>query len=570
MTFRWFFFWFWMSAAAAAAVPARTTVRVQVWSLERDRAVVVAPVGAGATARLCAGCAAERLVEGTARAEGSGLAWTDGKAVRRVAEMELAGGVRLKAHGETVTLSGPVRLRAVNGVVEVVATLPVERYVEMVVAAESGAEDGEESRKALAVVARSYAMDRTQRHAGFDVCDSTHCQRVRWRTTAEAHAATLGTAGESLWWNGGRMGAYFHQNCGGRTAAAGEIWPGHAGYGGQEGLVSRTDPYCVRVGGGGWSTEISLSELTGALAAAGLARPGWKTLRVVKRSASGRAAVVEAGGARISGENFRLAVGRALGWNRIKSDWFEVGAAGSGFVFHGRGTGHGVGLCQVGAAEMGCEGKDYREILAQYFPGARVADETSGRAWQRIVARGFALETTDAGDGQFVTELGRALETAESRSGLRARGTVEVRAYATTESFRGATLAPGWVAAFTEGDRIALQPLRVLAGRKLLVKIALHELLHVLVEEQAGAGAPLWLREGLVEVWAGAGGGERPSMTLEEANRGLAGARTEVESEVAHRAVGWYAGELLRRYGRGQVMEWLRVGIPRGVAMGLR
>jgi hypothetical protein len=66
------------------------------------------------------------------------------------------------------------------------------------------------------------------------------------------------------------------------------------------------------------------------------------------------------------------------------------------------------------------------------------------------------------------------------------------------------------------------------------------------------------------------GGGERPSMTLEAANRGLAGARTEAESEAAHRAAGWYAGELLRRYGRGKVMEWLRVGIPQGVGMGLR
>ena len=39
-------------------------------------------------------------------------------------------------------------------------------------------------------------------------------------------------------------------------------------------------------------------------------------------------------------------------------------------TLHGAGWGHGVGLCQIGAAVMGARGYNYRQILEHYFPGA--------------------------------------------------------------------------------------------------------------------------------------------------------------------------------------------------------
>jgi stage II sporulation protein D len=554
--------------AAQAAEPARTTLRVGVWSLWHDRELAVEPLGPASTIRLCATCAAAPLTEATVKAEPGGLGWRAGKLGKATEEIDLPEGARLRAHGETLALVYPVRLRCVQGALQIVATVPVERYVELAVAAESGAADSEESRKALAVVARSYALDRTVRHAGFDLCDSTHCQWVRWRVTPEAHQAALATAGASLWFKGVRMSAVFHQNCGGRTAAASEIWPASPA---QQGMVSRADPYCQRTGSADWTAQLSLHDLTAALAAAGLAQPGWRTLRVAERTASGRTAAVVAGNARIPAEQFRLAVGRALGWNQIRSDWFEVAAAGDGFVFHGRGSGHGVGLCQAGAAEMAREGISFTEILARYFPAAQIADVATGHPWQRINAKGFFLETTEQADAQFVPALSQALAMAESRSGLHARAPLGLRTYRSTPAFRDATLAPGWVAAFTEGDRIALQPLRVLAARKLLASVAEHEFLHALVEEQATSATPLWLREGLVEAFAGeAARGVRPAMTLEQATSALAHARTEKESEAAHRAAGWYAAQLLKQYGRGQMQDWLRKGPPQPVVDALR
>jgi SpoIID/LytB domain protein len=45
---------------------------------------------------------------------------------------------------------------------------------------------------------------------------------------------------------------------------------------------------------------------------------------------------------------------------------------GDRFVLHGRGWGHGVGLCQIGAAVMGEQGKTYDEILLFYYRGAQI------------------------------------------------------------------------------------------------------------------------------------------------------------------------------------------------------
>jgi stage II sporulation protein D len=336
-------------------------------------------------------------------------------------------------------------------------------------------------------------------------------------------------------------------------------------------LVSRADSYCQRAGSSEWSATLTRAELTQALAATGLAAPGWMSLTVAKRGESGRATVLLVGSAEIPAESFRLAVGRALGWNRIRSNWFEVAPQGDGFLFHGRGSGHGVGLCQAGSAEMAREGRGYREILAQYFPGATLGEETTGANWQSLSGQGFALETSEAADAAFLPILAHALAEAESRSGLSPDGTITVRAYRSTPAFRDATLAPGWVAAFAEGDQIAVQPLRTLATRKLLAGTLRHEFLHALVEARATAQTPLWLREGLVEAWSGNALRERkPALTPEQIEQKLAHSTSEAESEAAHRAAGWYAQQLLDRFGREQIVGWLRSGVPQSALAALR
>jgi stage II sporulation protein D len=572
------------SASAAPQVDratARETLRVGMWTLWHDREVVLRPAEPDhkITLRSCSRCATIALTgKVTVRADGNALALTAAGKSSNAPLIFLAEAVTLTAHGETVALHDPVTITARNGAMVIVVTLPVERYVERVVASESGAADSAESMKALAIVVRTFALHEGHGHADYDLCDSTHCQLLHWggngSRVAAAHTATLATAGETLWFHGQRALAYFGNDCGGRTASPTEIWPNArpVSY-----LPSQPDRFCIADGGREWASEITRAELSAALAAHGLAKPGWQNFTVSRRGESGRAVTLKIDEAEIGADEFRLAVGESLGWNRIPSTWFEVSRQGNGYAFHGRGWGHGVGLCQKGAAAMAQQGRSTQEILAQYFPGTQLADEATGREWSKFAGDGFVLESLDADDAKYITDLNRARAEATERSGLHATAPSTVRAFASTPAFREATLNPGWVAAFTEGDWIGTQPLRSLAGRRLLADTMRHEFLHALAEQQAGPHAPLWLREGLVEFWSdpnqGANSSNRgrpsPSLTIDATDAALAHSTGEAQSETAHRAAESYAAQLLAHYGRTQVLEWLRSGIPDGVVAGL-
>src|SRR4030095_14326430 len=78
---------------------------------------------------------------------------------------------------------------------------------------------------------------------------------------------------------------------------------------------------------------------------------------------------------RIRGEKKALVIGkeleirRALSRSHLYSSAFDVERDGALFVLKGKGWGHGVGLCQIGAAVMASRGKSYQEILKHYYPG---------------------------------------------------------------------------------------------------------------------------------------------------------------------------------------------------------
>ena len=68
-----------------------------------------------------------------------------------------------------------------------------------------------------------------------------------------------------------------------------------------------------------------------------------------------------------------LKIRRALSTSHLKSSAFEVERDPAGaWILRGRGWGHGVGLCQIGAAVMADRGYDYRSILKHYYPGTDV------------------------------------------------------------------------------------------------------------------------------------------------------------------------------------------------------
>jgi len=248
-----------------------------------------------------------------------------------------------------------------------VLDLRLEDYVAGVVAGEMPPGFPLEARKAQAVAARSYALTRKLEAQAsgkpWDIGDSVLAQAYRGRDSPEARSAAEATAGEVLVKGMEPVEAYFHAACGGRTesgqAALGKDLP----Y-----LASVECGYCDDAPGVRWRREFGAAEL-GRLA--GLAGPA-DAVRVVARTASGRAERVEIGrGDRVqslSAADLR----QRLGFSRLPSLAFEVVPAPGGFAFEGRGLGHGAGMCQYGAAGMARAGKGYREILAHYYPGTEV------------------------------------------------------------------------------------------------------------------------------------------------------------------------------------------------------
>ena len=82
---------------------------------------------------------------------------------------------------------------------------------------------------------------------------------------------------------------------------------------------------------------------------------------------------VALGGHLVGGEAFARALDGRLGHRTIRSARFTARTTPSGVQFEGTGIGHGVGLCQVGAARRAGAGASYQQILAHYFPHARVS-----------------------------------------------------------------------------------------------------------------------------------------------------------------------------------------------------
>jgi stage II sporulation protein D len=253
-----------------------------------------------------------------------------------------------------------------------VTTLPLETYVARVLAGEAARESPPAALEALAITVRTFALGNPGRHRakGFDVCDQTHCQVVRNATPATMHAAHV-TAGQVLLSRAAIASVFYSASCGGRTEIPSAVWPGAAD---PPYLPSHDDDACG--GEPAWRAELTSADLTRALQAAGFSGRALRDIRVAARNASGRVARMRISGLKpdqISGQALRVAVGRSLGWQFIKSAVFDIRKIGHRYEFTGRGSGHGVGLCVIGSAKLAAEGKTAADILGRYFPGLAIS-----------------------------------------------------------------------------------------------------------------------------------------------------------------------------------------------------
>ena len=440
-----------------------------------------------------------------------------------------------------------------------IITMPAEEYVAGVLAGEASLFKTDDALKAMAVAARTYAAyTRSPHHSeGYDFCSTTHCQRFDL-DGIDTHLRNIAaaTAGELLWFQGKPAFALYSRDCGGIIEKGKNL-----SY-----LPMKTDPYCTRNAGLHWTWTADPRQIVGALRAAGLKTPDLLVhIAVLDRTSSNRLQTIALDGIPISESSFRFAIGRTLGWNLIKSDQYEVQSIGGRLVFRGTGQGHGVGLCQDGADEMGREGFDYKKILAFYFPGAVVSRLGSGLDWTRLGGENVALYTTNPqADYPLLPLAERVLRSVEARLHLTAAAPIDIYAYPDLDTFRNATGEPGWVAAHSKGARIDLQPERVLASRGVLAETLEHEFFHVVIEGAATPSLPLWFREGLVEFLAAPTRSGLAS-TGAFADKRLRQREDEQIARAAYRQSAERVASLVSRYGEPTVFSWVKRGLPADV-----
>ncbi len=561
------------NASTQSGFPA--VVRVRLWYLHPSQELKLQANAGQAKFRKCATCADGSLTTLALRAVGSRI--QVGGIKDLVTEVRISGAYQATTTSAAMIRADfPLEVRASEGHLLVTASMPMEEYIAGVLAGETGNFKSDEALKAMAVAARTYALHFGSRHAvdGFDFCDSTHCQNLRVAdVTPRLRQLADATAGEVLWYDGEPAATYYHANCGGTTEDGSYILGNdeqRAPY-----LKQHSDTYCLRSGTNQWRSEVSKPELQRALAAEGVVVPGQlRSVAVLHRTASGRVEFLAVTGSHsitVPGLTFRQAVGRNIGWDRLKSNWYEVRVEGERIAFHGRGSGHGVGLCQVGAEGMGEEGKSYGEILSFYYPGAKLGVSAQGTRWQQLQSEDIELLTTRLERDRALLPLAaRMMHEAEESTGLLYNGAAKLKVYPTVAAFRDATGEPGWVAASTRGRTIRLQPTEVLRDAGALESTLRHELLHILVESYAKAGTPLWYREGLVLYLAQPNAEPRGSATFDSVaalEKALRAPASQHQLREAYADARSRLAKMAREHGKEPLVDWLQNGMPAQVAV---
>jgi stage II sporulation protein D len=265
----------------------------------------------------------------------------------------------------------------------------LEGYVVGVVAAEMPASFALEALKAQAVAARTYALQRLQvsdprvkaLHPEADLSSdpavnqawiSTEEMKKRWgkwnyaQHLEKIRKAVEETKGQVLIYHSQLIDPLYHASCGGeKTENSGEVWQFNVPYlqgvsctGHQDRHQSTTQFFTLE------ACDDLLGTNLRALPASKL-QQAKEVFQVTEKSSTGRIKKITLGGKDFSGAELRAQL-------NLPSTRFTCQTAKEGVQFICNGYGHGVGMCQYGAADMAAAGKDYKEILRHYYTGVQI------------------------------------------------------------------------------------------------------------------------------------------------------------------------------------------------------
>jgi stage II sporulation protein D len=273
---------------------------------------------------------------------------------------------------------------------DVINKISLESYLSTLLSKEMNSGWPLEVLKAQAVAARTYALYKikskerrkklgTGKDDYYDI-ESSEKHQVSgnfFDSTKETEKATDQTNGEVLIGPKGNMSPiFFHAKCGGRTLRPDQVWShGVAGY---EGVDC---PFCKKRGINkipNWSKKISRARFLNFLK--------WFDKEVSKKSEEKdyKKISFKVAPDRIDKSNLRLyrdgsvvvfdksLLRRYFGRQILPSNRFKVSMRRSALVIAGKGSGHGVGMCQLGALQMANLGENYKDILKHYFPNHKL------------------------------------------------------------------------------------------------------------------------------------------------------------------------------------------------------
>lgn len=387
--------------------------------IKKTAEVAEISAGAGATQLVLRplGVGRAEMVEGplTVRSSAGGLSIAVGAEPTRpfgagvdVEILAVSGGeadssAPLKVDG--VTYPGLIRLRARSDDspdrFDVIATMSIEEYLPGVVVKEMYPNWPAEAFKVQAVCSRSYALHERERSRAtgklFDVESSTLDQVYGGATAnSAAKAAVEETRGVVLMYAGKVLRAYYSSTCGGRSASAADIFPTSAGF--EFNLAAplqakEREAYCEKSPWYRWDVVRPADDLSLRMKAWGkhagksvknaarIESVEAVTMNVADRPA--RYLIKDSKGAtfELNAEELRLSCNftpegqpAITKETRVNSGDVLVEVTGATARLRGRGFGHGVGMCQWCAKAMTERDKDWKTILAGFYPGANLKE----------------------------------------------------------------------------------------------------------------------------------------------------------------------------------------------------
>jgi len=253
------------------------------------------------------------------------------------------------------------------GKMQTINIVDIDKYLAGVVESEGGLKAFPEYYKTQTILCRTYTLNHLDKHIeeDFNLCDGTHCQAYNGHNSGNTDIlkAAFETRGLVITDDDTTLiTAAFHSNCGGETENASKVWLINKSY-----LKAIQDPYCQNQKNFHWENKIPFEQWkkylidNGFHIKAGISQSFFNFTQYSRR------------------QYYRLGKD-SISFKKIRDDFgyhsafFSIEVKNDNVEIHGRGYGHGVGLCQEGAMQMAKLGYNFREIIQFYYQVVNITD----------------------------------------------------------------------------------------------------------------------------------------------------------------------------------------------------